>query len=279
MNEYKNEPRWLTVLKVTAPLMISYLPIGIAAGILLKSGGFAVWMIVLVSLFVFSGGAQFLIASALITGSPVFTITLLLFFLELRYALLGTSLSKYLRDEKQPFIFRFAFSMNDENYAVNYMKFSTDKTWSPKDALMVEYFSLLSWTVGNVIGGLLGSSIKIDLPIVHFALTAMFLYMITMQIKRRILFVPVIVSAVISVATVVLMKSTLGLIIATLIAATAGYLLERFIKAKGNDSAMLRKVHGPHHHARKNAMGDQQVTNGKTVVNATHVMHAEKAND
>lgn len=35
--------------------------------------------------------------------------------------------------------------MNDENYAVNYLKFATDKNWTPKDALMVEHYSLLSW--------------------------------------------------------------------------------------------------------------------------------------
>lgn len=254
MNEHKQESRWLTALKVTAPLMISYLPIGIASGILLKSGGFAVWMIVLVSLLIFSGGAQFLIASALIAGDPVFTVTLLLFFLELRYALLGTSLSKYLRDEKQSFIFRFAFSMNDENYAVNYLKFSTDKTWTAKDALMVEYYSLLSWTVGNLIGGILGTKITIDLPIVHFALTAMFLYMVTMQLKRRILFVPVILSAVVSVATVVMLKSTLGLIIATLFATTAAYFLERLIKSKRSDSPLLKKFHGPHHRSKRAGM-------------------------
>ena len=27
--------------------------------------------------------------------------------------------------------------MNDENYAVNYMKFATDKKWDPDDALLV----------------------------------------------------------------------------------------------------------------------------------------------
>lgn len=245
MNEHTNEPHWLKAFKATLPLMISYLPIGIAAGILLKTGGFAVWMIVLVSLFVFSGGAQFLIASAIITGTPVFTITLLLFFLELRYALLGTSLSKYLKNETKPFIFRFAFSMNDENYAVNYLKFSTDKKWTAKDALLVEYFSLLSWTVGNIIGGFLGTKITIDLPIVHFALTAMFLYMVTMQLKRRILFVPVIISVVVSVLSVVLLKSTLGLIVGTLVAATAGYLLERYLKANYHDSAMLKRIKNP----------------------------------
>lgn len=245
MKEQKNEPRWLTVMKVTMPLMLSYLPIGIAAGILLHSGGFAIWMIVLLSVLVFSGGAQFMIASMLMTATPVWTITIMLFFLELRYALLGTSLSKYLRDQPQHFILRFSASMNDENYAVNYLKFSTDKNWTASDALKVEYFSLAAWTLGNVVGGLLGSAVTIDLPIVHFALTAMFLYMVTMQIKKRILFFPVIVSGVLSVWLVVAFQSTLGLILATVTAATAGYLLETAIKKHNHESAVLARVKGP----------------------------------
>src|SRR5699024_11526380 len=59
-----------------------------------------------------------------------------LFFLELRYALLGSSLSKYIKDKSARFILIFSASMNDENYAVNYMKFATDKKWDPDDALL-----------------------------------------------------------------------------------------------------------------------------------------------
>lgn len=42
--------------------------------------------------------------------------------------------------------------MNDENYAINYLKFVTDKNWSAKDALLVEYYSLASWATGNLLG-------------------------------------------------------------------------------------------------------------------------------
>ena len=57
----------------------------------------------------------------------------------------------------------FAASLNDENYAVNYLKFATDKGWTPKDALMVEHYSLLFWTGANLIGSLIGNMININL--------------------------------------------------------------------------------------------------------------------
>lgn len=97
-------------------------------------------------------GAQFTLASLLVSDAPITSIFMTLFFLELRYALLGSSLSRYMRSESQKLVLIFSASMNDENYAINYLKFVTDKNWSAKDALLVEYYSLASWATGNLLG-------------------------------------------------------------------------------------------------------------------------------
>ena len=55
----KEQPRWAEVFQVSMPLCLSYIPIGVACGILLNAAGFNPLMTVLVSLLVFSGGAQF----------------------------------------------------------------------------------------------------------------------------------------------------------------------------------------------------------------------------
>ena len=178
--------RWLEVLGVSMPLCLSYLPIGIACGILLNAAGMNFVLTFLVSIMVFSGGAQFTLASLLVSDAPITSIFMTLFFLELRYALLGSSLSRYMRSESQKLVLIFSASMNDENYAINYMKFVTDKDWSAKDALLVEYYSLASWATGNLLGGLIGSAVQIDLMIVDFALTALFIYMIVMQVRQRL---------------------------------------------------------------------------------------------
>ncbi|GIC73103.1 hypothetical protein LFLT20_01070 [Limosilactobacillus fermentum] len=48
--------RWLEVLGVSMPLCLSYLPIGIACGILLNAAGMNFVLTFLVSIMVFSGG-------------------------------------------------------------------------------------------------------------------------------------------------------------------------------------------------------------------------------
>ena len=224
--------RWLEVLGVSMPLCLSYIPIGLACGILLHAAGFNFIMILIVSIVVFSGGAQFILASLLTINAPLSSIFLTLFFLELRYALLGSSLSKYIKSESQHFIWLFAVSMNDENYAINYLKFATDKKWTPKDALMVEHYSLISWSVANMVGGLIGSAISINLEVVDFALTALFLYMIVMQVQSHLTLVISILSAILAVVFMVLTKNIIGVIIATLIASFIGFLIENTVRRR-----------------------------------------------
>ena len=96
-------PAWRRNFQISFPLDISYIPIGLASGILLHAAGFNFFNTLLLSILVFSGGAQFLIASMLTINSPLLTIVLMLFFLELRYALLGSSLSKYLHGQARYF--------------------------------------------------------------------------------------------------------------------------------------------------------------------------------
>ncbi len=109
-----NEPKWRSTLRVSMPLNLSYIPIGLACGVLLHAAGFNTILTGLVSIVIFSGGAQFMIASMLTINAPLLSIVLMLFFLELRYALLGSSLSRYLTKETERFKFVFALSMNDE---------------------------------------------------------------------------------------------------------------------------------------------------------------------
>ena len=261
--------RWLEVLGVSMPLCLSYIPIGLACGILLHAAGFNFIMILLVSVLVFSGGAQFILASLLTVNSPLSTIFLSLFFLELRYALLGSSLSKYIKQESTRFILVFSASMNDENYAINYMKFATDKKWTPDDALLVERYSLAAWSISNMVGGLIGGAISIDLEVVDFALTALFLYMIVMQVQNRLSFVICILASILGVYFLVLTKNTLGLIIATLLASFVGFAIENTVRHHSKDPSnnwFLTKMFRPQ--ITKTTLEDKQAQEKKEIKEA-----------
>ncbi|MBM6728801.1 AzlC family ABC transporter permease [Limosilactobacillus ingluviei] len=259
------------------PLCLSYLPIGVACGILLHAAGMNFVLTFLISIMVFSGGAQFILASLLVIDAPISTIFMTLFFLELRYALLGSSLSKYFRSSSQKFVLLFSASMNDENYAVNYLKFATDKKWTPQDALMVEHYSLISWASGNLIGGLIGSTVTIDLEIVDFALTALFIYMIVMQMRSHLSLIICLTSTALSLFFLTLTKSTLGIIIATLIASLIGFAIEDWVRKHSKDPKnawVLKRLFRPA--MTRHTVEDRQMLSEKKAQQAAQV---EAAND
>ncbi|HIW88428.1 MAG TPA: branched-chain amino acid ABC transporter permease, partial [Candidatus Ligilactobacillus excrementipullorum] len=147
------------------------------------------------------------------------------------------------RGTSKKFLLIFAASMNDENYAVNYLKFATDKTWTAENALLVEHLSLLFWTLSNLVGSLAGGFISVNLTIVDFALTALFIYMIVMQIKNKLTILISILSGIVAVLTMVWLKSTMGLVVATLIASLIGFALEDQLVKKGKTKGFwLKKI-------------------------------------
>jgi len=111
--------------------------------------------------------------------------------------------------------------------------------------MLVEHYSLLFWTVSNIIGSLIGSALTINLSVVDFAFTALFIYMAIMQTKSRLTILVCALSGVLTIFFLVLMKSTLGLVVATLLASLTGYFIERHLLAHKPESHLLYKVHDP----------------------------------
>ncbi|EOS7883689.1 AzlC family ABC transporter permease [Enterococcus hirae] len=245
MNKKKSAP-WLQALHAVMPLCLSYIPVGLACGVLLQKVGFDPILTGLLSILVFSGGAQFLVASMLTTQASFATTLLMVFFLELRYTLLGSSLSGFMKKEKRLFLAVFSQSLNDENYAVNYLKYSTDPTWNKRKALYVNWFSMASWTGSNMIGNMFGSVIHVDADLVHFALTAMFIFMFVMQMKNKLLIFTGLFSGVLGVTFMVMFPNTLGLIAATVIASFAGFALEKAFKKEKAKKLKRLKNRGKH---------------------------------
>lgn len=226
----KEKKTWIEAFHAVLPLCLSYIPVGLACGVLLQKVGFNPFLTAFLSILVFSGGAQFLLASMLTVHASAMSTILMTFFLELRYALLSSSMSLYLKKEKRSFLALFSQSLNDENYAVNYLKYSTDPTWNRDKALLVNWMSLISWLISNVTGTVLGSLIHIDADLVHFALTSMFIFMFVMQMKDALLIVSGIFSGILAVIFMLAFQNTFGLILATVLASLAGFALERLVK-------------------------------------------------
>ena len=76
--------------------------------------------------------------------------------------------------------FIFGATVTDESFGVNLARM-INGDWSVKHALLVNLFSLASWTVSNVAGALIGSAISLPTALASFAMTSLFICLLCMQ--------------------------------------------------------------------------------------------------
>ncbi|KYD10089.1 AzlC family ABC transporter permease [Heyndrickxia sporothermodurans] len=233
-NTYSNteESFWKGV-KDCVPTLLGYLSIGFAAGVVEKTAGLSIMEIALLSIFVYAGSAQFIAAGMIAMGSPVSAIIFTILFVNLRHFLLSAALSPYFR-HLSPWKNMYVGSLlTDETFGVAINQLSNKKFGSYKWMVGLNLTAYLNWIVANIAGGFFGNWIpnpeKFGLD---FALPAMFIGLLVLQIlsqKKYFVDIMVILSAVIIVVAVsFIFPGSVGVIVATILGATIGMVIEKW---------------------------------------------------
>src|SRR5712692_4531263 len=84
-------------MRAAVPVVLGYLGIGIAAGVVERAAGLSYAEVLLISTVLYAGSAQFVVTSMLSLASPASAIVLTVFFLNLRHLLLSAALAPALR--------------------------------------------------------------------------------------------------------------------------------------------------------------------------------------
>lgn len=165
------------------PIVIGYIPIAIAFGILSKSLGISMLNTFLFSLLVFAGASQFMALNLLSTGVGIGQIVLATLLVNFRHFLMSSSLSIKLKGDyikMAPFI---AFGVTDETFSIA----SFEEDISKEYLLSLELVSYSSWVLGTVIGFFTGSLLPDMLrESIGVALYGMFLAILVPEIKKSI---------------------------------------------------------------------------------------------
>lgn len=215
--------------KSAIPICIGYIPLGIACGILSEKAGLSPFEIGVLSLFVFAGSGQFITASMLIAQSSIISIIFTTFIVNLRHLLMSSTLSPFFNKCSKKFLMFFSHEITDETFAINLMAFK-ENNWTPNKALVLNIVSHLTWIISNVIGGFTGSLFNFNDVIINFVLTSMFICLLTFQLKGFIYVLCALLSGFIAVSLSLVMNNNLYVIIATLLATTICYFIEKAIK-------------------------------------------------
>lgn len=171
------------VLAVAWPIMLSYVPVGLACGVLGAQCGVGPGWAFLLSVTIISGGAQFMISNLWLAGVPAGMIVLSVGAISLRFALYSASLAPHLQKAKKRTMLAMALTLIEEGYGVTLGKLcDNDRSWTFGHALALNVTTILTWAVSVAAGAALGEVVQIPTAVAGFAMTSLFIYLLWDQL-------------------------------------------------------------------------------------------------
>ncbi|MDK2821247.1 MAG: hypothetical protein PWP31_1212 [Clostridia bacterium] len=213
-------------VKSALPITLGYLPLGFAYGVLARNAGLNLLETVMMSILCFAGSGQFIAISLFSNNVAAGAIISTVFLVNLRHLLFSASFVPHLRCFKPGILALITAEMTDETFAVAINHYNNH------EANLYYHFGLnitahLSWILASLLGGLAGNLIgnPEDLGF-NFALPAMFITLLVLQLNSKKTVLVAGLAALLSVSIAILWPGNWNVILATVIAATLGVLLE-----------------------------------------------------
>lgn len=204
------------------PIILGYLPIGIAYGMLAVNKGLTPLQTTAMSLFVFAGSSQLVAIEMISAGAAVAAIVAMTFLVNLRHLLLSASLSLHLRN--LPFYYYpfLGFLVTDESFAVAMSKIDSQKK-KHRYFLGLGFTAYLGWVFSSATGAFLTEFINfVSGGVLDFVLPAMFIVLLVMQISSRSEIIVAVFSAFLSLFFALTINGSWNIIFATVLAAFLG---------------------------------------------------------
>ena len=208
------------------PICLGYVPIGLALGVLAQKSGLQPLEIGLMSVIVFAGSSQFIAVSMLSAGAAPLAIIMTTFMVNLRHLLMSSSLSVFLTGASRLKLSFFAYGVTDESFVINHTRFSGGN-WDLNRAIVLNQTANFTWIISTVVGALGGQFIPAHAFGIDYALIAMFICLLVIQLSAPVFWLTAVVSGSLATILALLIPGNSYIVIASVIAASAGALFKR----------------------------------------------------
>jgi 4-azaleucine resistance transporter AzlC len=169
-------------MKAALPIVLGYLPVGVAFGLLARNAGLTPSEVGLMSLLVYAGASQFLAIEMIFKGMTWLPIVVATFFINLRHFLMSSNLSLYFRNTRFPLLGFLSAQLTDESFGVAISNLPKVKN-NPPYLFGLQMTSHFAWVIGSIGGALFGPFIKISEYGLPFALPSLFICLLVFQLK------------------------------------------------------------------------------------------------
>ncbi|MBD5520839.1 MAG: branched-chain amino acid ABC transporter permease [Lachnospiraceae bacterium] len=179
----------------TIPVMLGYLFLGMAFGLLLQNAGYSFLWAFLSSLIIYAGSMQFVLVTLLTGGVSLIHTALMTLFINGRHIFYGLSfVEKYKKMGKAyPYL---VFSLTDETYSVLCGTHVPEDMDEKKVFFWISFLDQCYWVLGSTLGGLAGQYITFDSTGIDFSMTALFVVIVIEQWQEKEAHISAIIGAV-----------------------------------------------------------------------------------
>lgn len=162
------------------PVMMGYIVLGIAFGMLLESKGYGVIYALLMSVFIYAGSMQFVAINLLTSGASLISAAIMTLLINARHMVYGLSMIKKFEGmgKLKPYMI---FSLTDETYSLLVGSQVPDGCDQKYYLFLISFFDQCYWVIGSLIGSLLSSFLTINTTGLDFAMTALFVVIVVEQ--------------------------------------------------------------------------------------------------
>ncbi|MEF2146167.1 MAG: AzlC family ABC transporter permease [Desulfovibrionaceae bacterium] len=222
-------PRFLfSAVRQASPIVMGYVPVGFAFGVLAAKAGASALNVVLMSMLVYAGSAQLIAAGMLAAGAQPLAIIATTFIVNLRHLLMSAALSPHLRNLSMLQQALFAFELTDETFALHSNRFLNAANRAARaETFAINITAHCAWVFGSLLGVTAGDLIADVRPIgLDYALPAMFIALLVSQMKSRLHILMGLAAGALSTVLLLAGVNQWNVIMATVAAAAAGAILE-----------------------------------------------------
>jgi 4-azaleucine resistance transporter AzlC len=230
MDIQNNKGLFIGAFKYSFPVLLGYIVIGIAFGLLLVDAGYPWWMSLVMGVAMYAGAGQYIAVGLFAAGAGLWEAALVQLVINARHMAYGVTMFKRF-NAAGPYKWYLIYALSDETFALLSSlpdegdHNSRDRAAFSRFMFLVSLLDQLYWIAGGVIGALLGTLIPFDFRGIGFALTALFVALMIEQILRVKRPGPFIISTLAAVLTVALLPSRISLLSAMAISLTAAQIL------------------------------------------------------
>jgi 4-azaleucine resistance transporter AzlC len=187
------------------------------------------------SVLVFAGGSQFIAVAMLGSGVSITTIVATTFVINLRHLLMSSALAVHFPRASRRFLALFAYGITDESFAVNMARYRSEG-WDRWRALTVNQATNFAWIASTVAGVYVGNLVPSGAFGIDYALTAMFICLLTFQFRERLHILTALIAALLSVSLSLVIPGNFHIIAASCSAATVGLVVKRLLRKRRGDA-------------------------------------------